>query len=721
MPFPSDYLVDFFAPWDTEYEMAVKNNAMPDVITQIFPWKKLTIDTWKSGQIPLWNPYSFSGTPHAGNYQSAVFSPVNLLFFIFPFVDAWTLMILLQPIVAASGMYLFIRRLEKSREASLISAIAFMFCNFMVTWMAYGTLGWAIAFLPWALWAAVAGSGVVVSLAVAASFLSGHFQISVYVLGVVLAYILYVRKVRLLVYVLLGLFLASPQIFLTYDSYVASTRNVGIGKIEVIPWQYIITLFAPDFFGNPVTRNDWFGHYAEWGAFVGVVPLLLGLLSLVRKAKDGRVFFIFLSFTSVLFAYPTPVNDLLYRLNVPVFSTSASSRIIVLLSFAIASLSAFGFDDLKSPRKSLVRFVISCCIGIGVLWMFLITTQAFTEDQLTIARRNSILPTVIAVSSLFIMLLGMWRKKIVPQIIFASLFVLVALDSLRFAAKWMPMGSREHMYPQISSLTFLTSNIGYNRVFGNIGNEVASVFGVPLIEGYDALYQGRYAKFINSATTGLTTPGGRSVVQFDKHAKFKTNILKLLGIKYIYHRVSDGSNSWAFPYWEYVEDGTMQVVFNDEKYQIFEYTDAYPRAFLASAYKIETDEQHIINTLFAEEFDSRETVVLEEKPSFEPSVGEGSAEIVLYKPTSVTIQTTSDVPKLLFLSDVYDPGWHAFVDGEKTPVYRAHYDFRAVSVPAGVHAVEFYYFPKKLSYGFLLSFGALILLLYANRHLRSIS
>ncbi|MEK7573051.1 MAG: hypothetical protein AAB531_01360, partial [Patescibacteria group bacterium] len=71
VPFPSEYLVNFFPPWASYQEFAgpVKNNAMPDIITQIYPWKNFTIETLKTGQIPLWNPYSFSGTPHLANYQ----------------------------------------------------------------------------------------------------------------------------------------------------------------------------------------------------------------------------------------------------------------------------------------------------------------------------------------------------------------------------------------------------------------------------------------------------------------------------------------------------------------------------------------------------------------------------------------------------------------------------------------------------------------------------
>ncbi len=187
VPFPSKYLVTFFPPWSAQYGMPVKNNAMPDVITQIYPWKKITIDSWKQGQVPLWNPYSFSGTPHAANYQTAVFSPVNLLYFFLPFIDAWSLTVLLQPIFAGIFMYFLLRCLDRSQEASIIGAIAFMFCGFLTVWMAYGTLGWAVLWLP-LIFAAVLmhidkrswWNPMIISVSIVWSFFSGHFQMSVY-------------------------------------------------------------------------------------------------------------------------------------------------------------------------------------------------------------------------------------------------------------------------------------------------------------------------------------------------------------------------------------------------------------------------------------------------------------------------------------------------------------------------------------------------------------
>jgi len=55
------------------------------------------------------------------------------------------------------------------------------------------------------------------------------------------------------------------------------------------------------------------------------------------------------------------------------------------------------------------------------------------------------------------------------------------------------------------------------------------------------------------------------------------------------------------------------------------------------------------------------------------------------------VRTSSDQPKLLFLSDNFYPGWKAKVDGDETEILRADYTFRAVPLAPGEHTVRFYY------------------------------
>ena len=123
---------------------------------------------------------------------------------------------------------------------------------------------------------------------------------------------------------------------------------------------------------------------------------------------------------------------------------------------------------------------------------------------------------------------------------------------------------------------------------------------------------------------------------------------------------------------------------------------------------MEKDEQKIIDTLFLESFDRARQIVLEEDPEVEKSNKIGSAKITEYGLNKVVVQTESDVPSLLFLSDVWYPGWKAKVDGKESKIYRADYTFRAVVVPEGKHKVEFIYSPDSFKYGVLLAIAGAI-------------
>jgi uncharacterized membrane protein YfhO len=63
------------------------------------------------------------------------------------------------------------------------------------------------------------------------------------------------------------------------------------------------------------------------------------------------------------------------------------------------------------------------------------------------------------------------------------------------------------------------------------------------------------------------------------------------------------------------------------------------------------------------------------------------------------LQVKTSGNNFLILNDTYFPGWKAFVDGKKTKIYRANYNFRAVPLSAGTHRVEFIYDPMSFKLG----------------------
>lgn len=714
IPYPSTYQVNHFFPWSAyeKYWGPVKNGAMPDITDQIYPWRHFTIETWKKAQIPFWNPNSFSGNPHLANYQSAVFSPLNLLFFIFPFVDAWSLLILLQPLLAGIFTYLFLRELKVGREGSVLGSTVFMFCGFMVVWMAYGTLSYAILFLPLSLFAIERWFNkksklplIILTLSIPLSFFSGHFQTSLYFFAFTFSYLIFKvlnnRKnyTPIVAAFILGILISLIQIIPSIQFYLESTRSGVFLNQGGIPISYLVNLFAPDFFGNPVTRNDWFGTYAEWASFVGIIPLVLSLLAFNIKNKAAVYFFVFGLITLTL-AVDSPLQRFMTDLQIPVISTSNPTRIIVLLSFLLSILAGFGFDRLRNLElKFISKRVIPLVLLFALIWFSLIFLNFIPEDKQIIAQRNFILPTLLLGLFLAIVYFAIVGKQ---KILLFLILFLVAFDSLRFAQKWMPFDPEELVFPDTSVVQGIRENIGNGRIFGNFGANIDTYYGFPGIEGYDPLYIERYGEFIRSANEGEFKEPERSVVHLSRRSEFADRVLDLLGVSLIFHPVADTNQSWAYPVWENPEK--YSVVWEDEKFQLFKNNTALPRAKLFYGYEVIEKRESIISRLYSEDFDFRNTLILEDEPNISELItqksefGEGKVEILLYEPNSVQIKVETKSPALLFLSDNYYPGWKARVSGEETKIYRADYTFRAVEVPEGESLVEFSYKPFSSKY-----------------------
>src|SRR5690349_5209226 len=90
LPIPSDTLVGLYNPFRDLYAqqyprgIPFKNFLITDPIRQQYPWRELAISLEKNFELPLWNPYSFSGYPLVANFQSAAFYPLNIFFFVMP-------------------------------------------------------------------------------------------------------------------------------------------------------------------------------------------------------------------------------------------------------------------------------------------------------------------------------------------------------------------------------------------------------------------------------------------------------------------------------------------------------------------------------------------------------------------------------------------------------------------------------------------------------------
>jgi len=70
-----------------------------------------------------------------------------------------------------------------------------------------------------------------------------------------------------------------------------------------------------------------------------------------------------------------------------------------------------------------------------------------------------------------------------------------------------------------------------------------------------------------------------------------------------------------------------------------------------------------------------------------------------------------ETPGLVVLTDRWDAGWRAYVNGRRVPILRTNHAIRGVLLPAGVSRLEFRYAPASFTWGLGLAGLAAVVLL----------
>lgn len=727
IPYPTSYQLNALSLWNSNEEFLgpIKNPAMPDVVGQIMPWRHFTIESWKNLTVPLWNPYSLSGTPHLANYQSAAFSITNLFFFIFSFNNAWGLAVLIQPLLAGIFMYLFAKSLKLSQTASLVASISFMLSGFITTWMSWTTLSLAISFLPLALFSIEKYFEfkknlylLILFLSVPLSFFSGHFQISLYLLIFVILFLIFklfeTRNINtfiyLFIFLLLGIMLSSIQLIPSIELYRNASRSLIFQKINAIPFYHLATIISPDFYGNPVTRNNFLGHYIEWNMFTGTITFFLAIFSITLKSKKV-FFFISMALLSLTLSINTSILDLFIDLKIPVLSTSSLSRILCLFSFSISVLAAYGLDkirkDLETKKlKNISIWIISILVILSILWIY-IFGKFINPEFILISKRNLILPTVLSLGLIFSVLIGI--KKELIRIGFLIIVLMVIFDMLRFSTKWQPFESKDLAYvetPIIKELKTLDKNY---RIFTPFGEEGSVYFNFQSTGGYDPLYIRRYGEFSKSLNDGKLTDADRLGAYLPKEGKYFPKSIDYLGIRYVLQKKSDIEKPWAFQFNDYPKN-KFKLIYSDNDFQIFENLEALPKAYLVGEHVTETNSQRILNKIFDKNFDFKNNVVLEKDPKIKVGKGNmGQVNIIEYSPNKILLNSNSSSNAIIVISDNYYPGWIAKVNGKTTEIIRANYTFRGIPISAEKNKIEISYNPQSFKIGTIISLFSLLI------------
>src|SRR5438874_3027580 len=104
-----------------------------DLLAMHLPMKRFLVRSWQeTGELPLWNPYSFGGMPFVHDVQVAAFYPFHWPLLLLPEEKvgagmSW--LVVLHVIVAGWCMYAYAVRQGLEGAAALVAAVGYMFAG----------------------------------------------------------------------------------------------------------------------------------------------------------------------------------------------------------------------------------------------------------------------------------------------------------------------------------------------------------------------------------------------------------------------------------------------------------------------------------------------------------------------------------------------------------------------------------------------------------------
>lgn len=710
--------------------------------------RAVTNGLWRSGVLPVWDPWAFGGSPLLALHQAGVLYPPNLATVMLPVAVGHNLVVVGSFSLAGTGTYLLARRLGADRAGAAVAGLGFGLSGFLFGHIVHTSVVATAAWLPWLLWGfdlvrerltpprLLAASG---SLAMAV--LAGHGQMVAFSLALLWVYVGTLalldragRRRHLLVATLMssaGLGLAAVQLVpvlsvlghtdrasLTYEQATAFSFSPASSLLLVFPYLFGNHVPAGPF--SAVYRGEW--SLTELSGYVGAAALVLAGAGLGWAALRGdrRVAALsMLGVTALVVALgdSTPVGRIVHAL--PVYGQFRSwGRFTLGVDLAVAVLAGRGVTELLA-REATVRKAAArraAVVATAVAALALVTPLLPGVARAIVPPRQAILALGLPASAA-VLAAGVAATARRRRLATLAVVPVVVLDLVSFGLffRW-----REQS-PTPTELSHLLSPDappswgtvpdapgGIDRVLYASSDplqlapwyqRVPDAKHIRSANGFDPLAPQAYLEAVGRMDYrgGVRSP--ERVWSPDSH------VLDLLRVSVVVVHPPSTDGAWPS------ELGAGRTV-PGTAFVRYERCPRLPDAFLVGAVR-PAHREHALQGLWGElPLDPSATALVEGQCQACSSIDRpGEAGVVTkrrWDVSSARFDVTADRPALFVVSQAWFPGWSASVDGERAPVVRVDGLVQGVPVGPGEHTVTLRYRPPGLVIGGVLSAATLV-------------
>lgn len=712
-----------------------------DIEMQHYPIKVLFRHMGEAGKIFWWNPYLFSGMPLVADTNTALFYPVNWLYFFIDTGRGIVYYVVIHFFIAGLFTYLFLKRKKIDPPASLAGAVFYTFSSFMVLRIIHLNIMTACALIPMVFYfldgftdKKSLKSAVVFGFFLGVEILSGMPQMSqlIFMMAGIffLAHLNYKELLKSSQLKFIGLFVfalvfslavASVQLFPTYELIRNCVRSSGIpfgsAAANSLSAPQMLMTIIPDYFGTHLDKGGFAidAFYWETCFYVGVFPLILSILALFTCRKEDKrtitaFSVIFLLGFLLALGRHFPLYYIFYKV-VPFFkSVRIPTRYLCATVLAMAYFIALTINNLpdaweylKEKGEKRVAFVIAL---ISLLFSVLLIFIYFFPPKLSRGVIYFVFTGITGIVILAGTLFGNIDKKWF-QIL--SIFILI-LSAFSFGLTMKPSKTPDYFRKRSDQIKKYENLMPPARIHYFPQNQLKTTLNltddrkISNMVGNSPLILERYARYMLMAQFGidLTEQAREGLVKNSNMFEItdpESKMIRLLAPTAFYHI-------------DYRPNGTFV--------SIEPIVNAYPRAFTTDRFIVEKDPFKILVTLKEGKIEPDKILFLEEQPvlkavNFAPAApgmaGDDTVKFLSFEPDNIKLSVNPSKPCILFLSEIYYPGWKAYVDGKERKVYRAHSIFRAVPLAPGDKTVEIIYVPNGARQGATITIAAVLFLI----------
>lgn len=339
-------------------------------------------------------------------------------------------------------------------------------------------------------------------------------------------------------------------------------------------------------------------------------------------------------------------------------------------------------------------------VGLTVLELWWAIPRGYDYNWLYL----KLIPFGIGFICIFVLMKERWRTAIALVFAFFGSFLL--LDRLS------PYGFPERYDPftEPPYVKFLRERIGYQRVMGGYGvlfPNFASAVGIQDLRYVSALAIFHFKDYrINHLQVTLEKEETDSFAMW-----FTGRPERNVDYRIVYRKIEDdikerlpyysmlGVRYFLFP--AYMPSELDLPLIYDREIRIYENPQALPRVFVSYAFETVSSTEEAQKNHRADYVLIEGPVDMENEP--QKPAGFDTARIVEYSTRKVVIDAEARKKGILVLTDVFYPGWTAYVDGKPARIYRVNGIVRGVLLEKGTHRVTFHYSPLSFKIGLVLS------------------